>query len=88
MMSLNQVFYRIYKIRLYVHLYLSKKNIRFLQERFMEDFPEVMYNILRTADKTARKDVMYGFFYFKNRKTLQIVFQRRHTAARYQKSRP
>jgi hypothetical protein len=54
----------------------------------MEDFPEVMYNILRTADKTARKDVMYGFFYFKNRKTLQIVFKRRHTAARYQKSRP
>ena len=36
----------------------------------MEDLLEVMYNILRTAEKTARKDVIYGFFYFKNRKTL------------------
>ena len=32
----------------------------------MEEFPKVMYNILRTAEKTARKDVIYGFFYFKD----------------------
>ncbi len=32
----------------------------------MEVLRQVMYNILRTQEITARKDVIYGFFYFKN----------------------